>query len=229
MRVIWLFITIFTFNDSIEFYVPIAQNRRGNKIKIQTTTTTRTAGNKAKQSETRRTSGAATHQIMTVVGIICKESSTQVGDPPLACTHSRVYTSTSSLQRSALQYARGQSEAVWETFVKKLSRAGVASCQAALHKNDAVSFGQSKKFSCWWAARWTRACVCVVCVFGRVSTAKKREERGKSTIFAGTAWTDLTKRIKVCYAKRFAQMKNENLFAKYCRLLIYPVGAGPKG
>lgn len=29
--------------------------------------------------------------------------------------------------------------------------------------------------------------VCVVCVFGRVSTAKKQEERGKSTIFAGTA------------------------------------------
>lgn len=175
MRVIWLFITIFTFNDSIEFYVPIAQNRRGNKIKIQTTTT-RTAGNKAKQSETWRTSGAATHQIMTVVGIICKESSTQVGDPPLACTHSRVAPSFSSLQRSALQYTRGQSEAVWETFVKKLSRAGVASCQAALHKNDAVSFGQSKKFSCWWAARWTRACVCVWCVCSAEFQLPKNEK-----------------------------------------------------
>lgn len=31
MRVIWLFITIFTFNDPIEFYVPIAQTELKSK------------------------------------------------------------------------------------------------------------------------------------------------------------------------------------------------------
>lgn len=131
--------------------MPIAQHGRGNKIKIQTTITT--ARNKAKQCKAKRgeRAAAATHQIMTVVGIICKQSSTQVGDPRwhvhTVCPTPPPFSS-SSLLYSTLQYARGQSAAVWETFVKKLSRAGVASCQAALHKNDDVSFGQSKKFSC---------------------------------------------------------------------------------
>lgn len=224
MRVIWLFITIFTFNDSIEFYVPIAQHGRGNKIKIQTTITT--ARNKAKQCKAKRgeRAAAATHQIMTVVGIICKQSSTQVGDPRWH-VHTVCPTPPPSPPLSYILHFN-MPEVSRRQCGRHLSKSYrvLASRHAKLHSIKMTTFllVNQKSFHVDEPHRMnSNVCVCVR-VFDRVSTAKKRDERGKSTIFAGifagTAWTAFTKRIKVCYAKRFAQMKNENLFAKYCCL-----------